>query len=284
VDADGGDGAEGGDQPPAAGGARACCAGGGCAPPGPHAPLLDFARDGSARLGDPGGGWAPPARGSGAGDTVRPPGLPLERVATWTSASTSLAAPGARDARYLYQSGEKAFAQARYHASAASYQTAIETLDQLGNAADLTLKLDACLGLWSARTSFGQYDGLRELGDKAGALARALDDGPRLAQVQVRQAQAVYSHGTIPGTLESTIGTAHEAFEGAGPRDVRTRSYAQYLVGCACRDLGRIVEATREFGVGLALFEPVVRHGEEPGLIHSALGAPLRREERMVAK
>jgi tetratricopeptide (TPR) repeat protein len=38
-------------------------------------------------------------------------------------------------------------------------------------------------------------------------------------------------------------------------------------VGCACRDLGRIVEAAREFGVGLALFEPGGPHDEEPGLV-----------------
>ncbi len=172
-----------------------------------------------------------------------------------------------RAARYLYQSGERAFAQARYQASAASYQAAIEALDQLGDAADQTLKLDACLELWSARTSFGQYDGFHELGEKAEALARALDDGPRLAQVQVRQAQVVYAHGTVPGTLESTLERAHEAFERARHDDLRTRSYAQYLVGCACRDLGRIVEAVREFGVGLALFEPMARRGEESGLV-----------------
>jgi class 3 adenylate cyclase len=170
-------------------------------------------------------------------------------------------------ARYLYQSGEKAFVEARYHASAASYQAAVEVLDQLGNAANLTLKLDACLELWSARTSVGQTDEFRELGEKAEALARGLDDGPRLARVQVRQAQGVYFDGTIPGTLQLAIEKAHEAFERADPHDLRTRSYAQYIVGCACRDLGRIVEAVREFGAGLALFEEVVRYGEEPGLV-----------------
>ncbi len=69
---------------------------------------------------------------------------------------------------------------------------------------------------------------------------------------------------------------AREAFERADPHDLRTRSYAQYIVGCACRDLGRIAEAVREFGAGLALFEEVVRYGEEPGLvfpIYVSLGA-----------
>jgi len=38
-------------------------------------------------------------------------------------------------------------------------------------------------------------------------------------------------------------------------------------LGHACRDLGRVEEALREFGVGLAPFEQVDRYGEEPGLV-----------------
>ncbi len=172
-----------------------------------------------------------------------------------------------RAARYLYQAGKKAFAQARYQACATSCQAAIEALDRLGDAADLTLKLDACLELWSARSTTGQCDGLRELGEKADALARALDDGPRLAQVQLRQAQAVALNDVIPGTLQSAVEKAREAFERADPRDLRTRSYAQFIVGHACRDLGRVAEALEEFGAGLALFDQVDRYGEEPGLV-----------------
>jgi class 3 adenylate cyclase/tetratricopeptide (TPR) repeat protein len=172
-----------------------------------------------------------------------------------------------RAARHLYQAGEKAFSQGRYQAGATSYQAAVEALDRLGDAADLTLKLDACLELWSARHTIGQYDELRELGEKAEALARALDDGPRLAQVQVRQAQAIAASGVIPGTLSLAIEKAREAFENADPRDLRTRSYARYMVGLACRDLGRIGEAVREFGAGIALFEPLGRHSEESGLV-----------------
>jgi len=172
-----------------------------------------------------------------------------------------------RAARYLYQAGEKAFAQARYQACATSCQAAIEALDRLGDAADLTLKLDAYLELWSARSTTGQYDGLREVGEKAEALARALDDGPRLAQVQLRQAQAVTLNGAIPGTLQWAVEKAREAFERADPRDLRTRSYARFIVGHTCRDLGRVTEALREFGAGLALFDQVDRYGEEPGLV-----------------
>jgi class 3 adenylate cyclase/tetratricopeptide (TPR) repeat protein len=172
-----------------------------------------------------------------------------------------------RAARYLYQVGEKAFAQARYQTCATSCQAAIEALDRLGDAADLTLKLDACLELWSARSVIGQFDGLGQLGEKAEALARALDDGPRLAQVQLRHAQAIAHEGVIPGTLQSAIEKAREAFERADPRDLRTRSYAQFIVGHACRDLGRVAEALPEFGAGLALFEQVDRYGKEPGLV-----------------
>jgi class 3 adenylate cyclase/tetratricopeptide (TPR) repeat protein len=172
-----------------------------------------------------------------------------------------------RAATYLYQAGEKAYAQARYHAGADFYQAALEALDRLGDAADLRLKLDACLELWSAQSSFGQYDGLRELGEKAEALARRLDDGPRLAQVQVRQAQAIAHTGAIPGTLESAIEKAREAVERADPRDLRTRSYARFIVGHACRDLGRLAQATREFDAGTALFEQMDRCREEPGLV-----------------
>jgi tetratricopeptide (TPR) repeat protein len=105
------------------------------------------------------------------------------------------------------------------------------------------------------------------LGEKAEALARALEDGPRLAQVQLRQAQAVALMGAIPGTLESAIEKAREAFERAAPRDLRTRSYARVILGSACRDLGRVSEALREFGAGLALFEEMDRYGQEPGLV-----------------
>ena len=170
-------------------------------------------------------------------------------------------------ARYLYQVGEKAFAQARYQTCATSCQAAIEALDRLGDAADLTLKLDAYLELWSARSVIRQDDWLGQVGEKAEALARALDDGPRLAQVQLRHAQAVAHEGMIPGTLQSAIEKAREAFERADPGDLRTRSYARFIVGHACRDLGRVAEALREFGAGLAQFDQVDRYGAEPGLV-----------------
>ena len=170
-------------------------------------------------------------------------------------------------ARYLYQAGERAYAQARYQAGASFYQAAMEALDRLGDAADLGLKLDACLELWSARGVTGQHEGVRELGEKAEALARDLGDRPRLAQVQLRQAQAIALDGVIPGTIESALEKAREAFAGADPGDLRTRSYARFIMGNANRDLGRVREAVEEFTAGLSLFEPVRGYGEEPGLV-----------------
>ena len=172
-----------------------------------------------------------------------------------------------RAGRYLYQAGERAYAQARYQAGASFYQAAVDALDQLGDATDLTLKLDACLELWSARSVTAQYGGVRELSEKAEALAGALDDGPRLAQVRLRQAQAVSLDGVIPGTIESAFEKAREAFERADPDDLRTRSYARFVMGNACRDLGRVTEAVQGFTAGLSLFEPVKGYGEEPGFV-----------------
>jgi class 3 adenylate cyclase/tetratricopeptide (TPR) repeat protein len=170
-----------------------------------------------------------------------------------------------RAARYLYQAGEKAFAHARYHSAATFYEDAVRALERLGGAADLALTVDACLELWAARTSVGQYDGFAELAERAETLARALDDGPRLARVQLRRAQAIAVTCVMPGTLQTAMEKAREAFERAGPDDLRTRSYARFVIGHASRDLGRMAEAVREFAAGVALFEGVDRHGAAAG-------------------
>ncbi|HET7876016.1 MAG TPA: AAA family ATPase, partial [Methylomirabilota bacterium] len=172
-----------------------------------------------------------------------------------------------RAARYLYQAGEKALAQGRSRAGSGFLSAAVEALDQLGDAGDRILKLDAYLELWVTKISTSQLDGLRELGEKAEALARSLNDGPRLAKVQVRQAQAVALTGLLPGTFESAIAQAREAFQHAEPDDLRTRGYAQFIAGASCRDLGRLDDAIREYGVGAALFPPPDQGGDEAGLI-----------------
>ena len=69
--------------------------------------------------------------------------------------------------------------------------------------------------VWVTKITTSQVEGLQEVGEKAEALARALNDGPRLARVQVRQAQALALMWLIPGTLR----VRHRA----GPRGVRPR-------------------------------------------------------------
>ena len=79
-----------------------------------------------------------------------------------------------RAARYLYQAGEKAIAQARPWAGASFLQSTVDALDRIGEGADLTLKLDALLELWVTMVSTSQLQGLQAVGEKAEALARAL--------------------------------------------------------------------------------------------------------------
>ena len=172
-----------------------------------------------------------------------------------------------RAARYLYQAGEKALAQSRPRAATSLYQSAVDALDHQGESADRVLKLDALLELWVTKVSTSQVEGLQEVGEKAEVLARALNDGPRLARVQVRQAQAVSLMGLFPGTFESAIERAREAFRHADAVDLRTRSYAQFIAGVSCRDLGRLGDAIAEYGQGIALFPPPSEGGEDAGLV-----------------
>jgi class 3 adenylate cyclase/tetratricopeptide (TPR) repeat protein len=176
----------------------------------------------------------------------------------------------ARAATYLYRAGAKAQAEARYEAAKAHYAATIDALATQGAAADRELELDAHLELWSTRVSTGQVEGMSELGEKVEALARALDDGPRLARVQVRQAQAIVLSvsAAIPGTLQGAIERAREAITHADPSDVRTRSYARFIAAVACRDLGRLEESIVEFEVGTELFSTAAASGVEPGLIY----------------
>jgi class 3 adenylate cyclase/tetratricopeptide (TPR) repeat protein len=173
-----------------------------------------------------------------------------------------------RAAMYLFRAGARAQAEARYAAATAFYIASLEALQRLGAAADRGLELDVHLELWSTRISTGQVADMNELGAKVEALARALDDGPRLARVQVRQAQAIAFTAAITGTLDSAIERAREASRRADPTDVRTRSYAQFIAGVACRDLGRVEAALAEFDAGIRLFSADALSGHEPGLVY----------------
>jgi class 3 adenylate cyclase/tetratricopeptide (TPR) repeat protein len=173
----------------------------------------------------------------------------------------------ARAAHYLHLAGRRAIADARYASAVGFYEAAIRALDQQGEGADLTLKLDAYLELGTARTEDGQLQGYRALMDQAAALARRLNDRERLAQVRVRQAQGLWNLWSGPGNLEAAIEGAREAFALAAPDDLRTRSYAQFLVGAALLARGRFRDAVREFDAGVTLFTTVPADAEAAGLV-----------------
>src|SRR5262249_19883680 len=93
-------------------------------------------------------------------------------------------------------------------------------------------------------------------------------DGPRLARVQVRQAQAVAFAAAIPGTLEAALDRAREAAAHADPGDLRTRSYARFIAAVACRDIGRIAEAIEEDDIGIKRSAPVPEPPADAGLAY----------------
>ena len=170
-------------------------------------------------------------------------------------------------ASYLYRAGARAQAEARYGPAVDYYEAAADALRRLGEAADPRLELDVYLELWSTRISTNRVDRLGELAARVEALARRLDAGPRLAQVQVRQAQAIAIAAAIPGTLASALELARDAATGAHAEDLRTRSYARFLMGVVYRDMGRLEEAIREHDAGARLFATAPA-GDEPGLIY----------------
>ena len=172
-------------------------------------------------------------------------------------------------ATYLYRAGARAQAEARYTAAMSFYEGATEAFGHLDEQADKRLEVDAYLELWSTKISTGHLAGLTELGNKVEALARALDDSPRLVRVQVRQAQAIAFAAATPGTLDLALERAREAATRADASDLRTRSYARFIAAVACRDMGRIEEAIGEFDQGAALFAGVAANTpQEQGLIY----------------
>jgi class 3 adenylate cyclase/tetratricopeptide (TPR) repeat protein len=173
----------------------------------------------------------------------------------------------ARAAQYLHLAGRRAIAEARYASSVGFYEAAIHALDQQGDDADLTLKLDAYLELGTARAESSQVEGYKELMDRAEALARTLNDRERLAQVRVRQAQALWNLWSGSRNLEDAAEVAREAFALAAPDDLRTRSYAQFLAGAALLARGRFHDAVQEFDAGVALFTAVPVDAEAAGLV-----------------
>jgi tetratricopeptide (TPR) repeat protein len=84
----------------------------------------------------------------------------------------------------------------------------------------------------------------------------------------VRQAQGLWNLWSGPGNLEDAIERAREAVGLAAPDDLRTRSYAQFLVGAASLAGGRFHQAIKEFDAGVTLFTTAVpADAEAAGLV-----------------
>src|SRR5262245_21271691 len=173
----------------------------------------------------------------------------------------------ARAAQYLHLAGRRAIAEVRLPSAIGFYAAAIRALDQQGEDADQALKLDAYLELLTARHESSQLEGYKELLVQADGLARALNDRERLAQVRVKEAQGLWILWSGPGHLEEAIDRAREAFTLAAPDDLRTRSYAQFLVGAALLARGRFHDAVHEFDAGVSLFTSVSVDAEAVGLV-----------------
>jgi len=130
-----------------------------------------------------------------------------------------------------------------YRAGQQFYDAAVDALDRQGQAGDLTLKLDTYLERWVTGIETGQIEDLKALAQKAEALAESMGDRARLAQWRVRQAQARWNIWADPEPLERAVELALDAFGLADAHDVRTQSYALFLAGASCTDLGRLREA-----------------------------------------
>ena len=167
-------------------------------------------------------------------------------------------------AKHLYLSGEKAVAGARYSAAGEFYEAAVDAIDRQEDLGDASLKLDAYLELWVTRIETGRSEDLRGLAAKTQALAEALGDTNRLAQVRLRQAEFYRGSGT---TVEGAIQIVTEAFELADAADLRTRSYALTLRAALYRDLGRLDDSLRMLDAAATLLSDQASSCPTPGLV-----------------
>jgi tetratricopeptide (TPR) repeat protein len=83
----------------------------------------------------------------------------------------------------------------------------------------------------------------------------------------VRQAQGLWTLWSGPSNFEDAIEGARAASVLAAPDDLRTRSYAQFLVGAASLARGRFHQAIEEFEGGVTLFTTVPADAEAAGLV-----------------
>jgi class 3 adenylate cyclase len=159
-----------------------------------------------------------------------------------------------RAARYLYRAGQKALVWGRFDESERYLEGVRQAVSRQEEPRDRSLELDAYLELWVCRIESGQTAGLENLAARAEALAEALNDPARLAQVRLRKAQGFWIVWDDPHALEAAVDGAREAFELSDATDLRTRTYARFIAGAALIDLGRLEEAIIEFDRGLTLF------------------------------
>jgi class 3 adenylate cyclase/tetratricopeptide (TPR) repeat protein len=176
-----------------------------------------------------------------------------------------------RAARYLHLAGKKALLYGRFRDAERYLRGVIDAVEHQREPRDLNAKLDAYLELWVTVIGAGQTEGLDTLASDAEALARALGDQARLAQVRLRQAQALWVIWDDAGGLERSLDGAREAFDLATPTDLRTRSYARFLEGAALTNLGRLEEAIGAFDRGLSLFDADARQDEMVRPIRASL-------------
>jgi class 3 adenylate cyclase len=142
--------------------------------------------------------------------------------------------------------------------SRSAYLDASALLEQAGSAAEhlpATQQRDETLlaiyfELWTTRFEGGPYNALPELESRVESFARALGQESQLSQLLVRRAQRLW----VDGELREAVEVAEEALELASPLDVRTQSYARFVVAASSRDLGDFSRARNASAAGMNLF------------------------------
>jgi class 3 adenylate cyclase/tetratricopeptide (TPR) repeat protein len=154
--------------------------------------------------------------------------------------------------RYLRAAATHAVGASAFSEAARLLEHALVALEHLPATTSRDAdQLDTLVELWTACFETGKTERIGALQQQIEPLARALAQEPRLASVLVRRAQASWGHIH----LGETITSAAEALRLAAVDDVRTRAYARFLSGAACRDLGNFDEAFENFERGARLFD-----------------------------
>jgi class 3 adenylate cyclase/tetratricopeptide (TPR) repeat protein len=175
----------------------------------------------------------------------------------------------AQAARHLFAAGRRAFARGASAAVAPFFEGAIQAVDRAGDVGDQQVKLDALHELLANCVETGAVEGIRPLIEEAEALAARLGHRSGLARVRLQQAQLAWSdlNPARAGNLPEAITLAREAAELAEPADLRTTSYARFLLGAAWWDTGDLEAAAEAFEAGTRILAEAVIRPEEEGLL-----------------